>query len=134
MNGELCTSHKTRSVKFGITEFLPSVALQGDAAGGAILSRSVALANRPPDVVPNLGADAERDVEVARLVHVAHVDREFGDLYGVCACGARSLPFALRVDAERWSCPYLAAVEEVAAAVGLYLQRVSDATLAGYVR
>ena len=82
-------------------------------------------------------------------VHVTRVEPAFGDVYGVCACGARSTPKDSADEAAVWDCPraYVeaevmhlrrrlgdVAEEKVALAASLWRQRVSDAQMSGYSR
>jgi hypothetical protein len=80
----------------------------------------------PARVIP---FESPKPVAPSPEIHAWRVVPEFGDWYGVCACQARSLPFALKADAARWACPRFLAEEEVALDAALYAQRVKDASL-----
>lgn len=71
------------------------------------------------------------DLPLQRIaaIHAVSIVPEFGDFYGVCSCGARSLPIATPGLAATWKCPLAEAEWDVAIAARLYEQRVADAHL-----
>ena len=73
---------------------------------------------------------------VAQLpqLHAERIERAFGDFYGLCQCGARSLPCAFRLDAERWKCPIGEGEATAAYAMQRWNERVLTATTHGYLR
>lgn len=64
--------------------------------------------------------------------HERRVEKAFGDFYGVCSCGARSLPLVTFTDARCWECPRDDAETSVLKADLLWRRRVADAS--GLVR
>lgn len=66
--------------------------------------------------------------------HARRVETAFGDYYGVCSCGARSLPLVSYTEARIWDCPRDEAETSVLKADILWRRRVADASLMPGVR
>lgn len=95
---------------------------QRSAQAIAAVAHVGSRALRPLDLFPEI------------RVHCERVEPLFGDFYGVCACGARSLPCVTASDAFRWRCPIYDAQVESLRNDQMFQQRVSDATVGDVVR
>lgn len=77
---------------------------------------------------------AASDLHAQVGMHCERVEAAFGDFYGVCACGARSLALVTAGDAYLWRCPRHDAEVECARNERRWLARNNDAQLGGVVR
>lgn len=58
------------------------------------------------------------------MTHVRGLQFAYGDWYGRCRCGARSLPHSTMAGAVGWQCPRQQADEEVARNEARWQERV----------
>jgi hypothetical protein len=69
------------------------------------------------------------DIGLSPELHARRVEPAFGDFYGVCSCGARSLPLVSHREAAQWECPREEAETTVHVADVLWRRRVADYTV-----